>query len=391
MSRKDYYETLGVDKNATPDEIKKAYRKLAKKYHPDANRENKDEAEKKFKEIAEAYEVLSDEQKKKMYDTYGQSGVDPNGFGGHGAQGFSGFGDFDFSSFGGGFGSQDIDLEDILSSFFGGGTSRRRQHDPNAPEAGDNIRISIDISFKESYLGTKKKIKYNKIEVCDKCDGTGAENKEDIHTCSRCNGSGYVEEVRNTIIGQTRVRRVCDACNGSGKEIHNKCSKCHGQGRIRKEISLDIDIPEGIDDKNVLLLRGKGNTGKNGGQAGDLEVVVNIRNDEIYERDGDDVYIVMPIPYTIATLGGEIEVPLVDGTVQKYKINAGTKNGTKYKIKQKGFKHPRQNRRGDMYFVIEIDVPKKLTARQKELLEELAKTMGLNPEPKKRSFFDNIF
>ncbi len=384
MAKRDYYEILGVDKNASDQEIKKAYRKLAKKYHPDANLDNKEEAEKKFKDIGEAYEVLSDPQKRKSYDNFGHAGPQASGFGG----GYQSYGNeyynFDFGDIGDSF------FGDIFGSFFGGGRSNNRK-DPNAPTRGEDLEIKVSISFKEAYTGVTKDISYRKKSKCNTCNGTGAKPGTSSKTCSKCNGTGKVREEVNSMFGRTVVERTCSNCSGTGKVIEEKCESCQGKGLKDEKVTITVNIPEGIADGNTIKVPGEGNAGKNGGNPGDIYVNVSVKNDRIYSRKGNDIYMTIPITYTKAVLGGEIVVPLIDGSKEKYKIKEGTKSGDKYRIREKGFKNVNSDHRGDLYFVIDIDIPKKLSNKQRELLEELAKTMGEDIPPRRKSFIDNLF
>jgi len=375
---KDYYGILGVDKNVTPEELKKTYRKLAKKYHPDANPDNKKEAEAKFKEISEAYEVLSDPQKKQMYDQFGT--VDPQGFGqgggyysyGSGFDGFSDFGDFG-------------DLGDIFSSFFGGGSSRTRN--TRGPAKGTDLKINLEITFEESYLGVEKEIIINRNETCTSCSGTGAKKGSSPETCSMCKGMGKIKQVVTTPFGQMSTQKVCTACNGSGKIIRDVCPECRGKGNVKKSVKIKIKVPEGIDEGQTIVLSGEGEPGKNGGPKGDLYVQVHVKNHNIFTRKAENVMCEIPITFTGATLGTELEIPMVDGSKEKYKIPEGTATGTRFTIKNKGFKSVNRNWRGDFIFTVVVQVPKKLTTEQRNLILELAKTMNEQPPVKKRGIF----
>ena len=382
--KRDYYEVLGVDKNVTDEELKKAYRKLAKKYHPDANPDNKEEAEKKFKEVSEAYEVLSDKQKRQMYDRFGFDG--PQGFetgsqgGGYYSygSGFDGFGGFsDFGDFG--------DLGDIFSSFFGGGNTRSKN--TNGPRKGADLKLSLDITFEEAYLGVEKEISINRNEVCASCSGTGAKKGTTADKCSMCNGTGKIKQVVTTPFGQMATQKVCTVCGGTGKVIKEPCSDCKGKGIVRKSIKIKVKIPEGIDEGQTVVLKGEGEVGANGGPKGDLYIVIHIKRHSIYSRKAEHVLCEVPITFTGAALGTEIEVPMVDGTKEKFKIPEGTQTGTRFTIKNKGFKSINGNWRGDFVFTVIVQVPKKLTHEQRELLVELAKTMNEQPPIKKKGIF----
>lgn len=381
--KRDYYEVLGVEKNATDEELKKAYRKLAKKYHPDANPDNKEEAEKKFKEVNEAYEILSDKQKRQMYDQFGFNG--PQGFGGgqgggyysygSGFDGFGGFSDFgDFS-----------DLGDIFSSFFGGGGARSRSS--NGVRKGADLKISIDITFEEAYLGVEKEISINRNEKCTSCNGSGAKRGTTAEKCSMCNGTGKIKQIATTPFGQMATQKICSQCNGTGKVIKEPCPDCRGKGIVKKSIKLKVKIPEGIDEGQTIVLKNEGEVGANGGPNGDLYIVIHIKKHSIYSRKAEHVLCDIPITFAGAALGTELEIPMVDGTKEKYKIPEGTQTGTKFAIKNKGFKSVNGNWRGDFVFTVIVQTPKKLTREQRELFTELAKTMNEQPPIKKRGIF----
>lgn len=379
--KKDYYEVLGVDKNATDDELKKAYRKLAKKYHPDANPDNKQEAETKFKEVNEAYETLSDPQKRKMYDQFGPDG--PQGFNGfNGTGGFNG-GTYTYTTSGfDGFGDIFGDLGDLFG--FGGGRGNRQS---NGPSKGADLRYNVDLTFEEVYTGINKEINITRNEKCPTCSGTGAKAGTHPETCSVCGGKGTVNQVQNTILGQMRVQTTCSNCHGTGKVIKEVCETCYGKGTIRKQARLNVKIPAGIDDGQTVVLRGEGEPGKNGGVNGDIYITVHLKKHSIFTRKDDNVYCEIPITFTQATLGAEIEVPLVDGTKAKYKIPEGTQTGTKFTIKDKGFVHINSGYRGNLIFTVQVQVPKRLTKDQRDLLVQLAKTMNEQPPIKKRGIF----
>ena len=380
--KRDYYEVLGVDKNATDDELKKAYRKLAKKYHPDANPDNEEEAERKFKELNEAYETLSDKQKRQMYDQFGFDG--PQGFGGQGGgyysygSGFDGFGGFsDFGDFG--------DLGDIFSSFFGGGNSRSRSS--NGARRGADLKVSLDLTFEEAYLGVEKEISINRSENCSSCNGTGAKRGTSPEKCSMCGGTGKIKQVVTTPFGQMATQKVCTQCGGKGKVIKEPCPECHGKGKVKKLVKLKVKIPEGIDNGQTVVLKGEGESGSNGGTKGDLYIVVHIKKHSIYSRKAEHVLCDIPITITGATLGTELEIPMVDGTKERYRIPEGTQTGTKFTIKNKGFKSVNGNWRGDFVFTVIVQTPKRLTKEQRELLTELAKTMNEQPPIRRKGIF----
>ena len=381
--KKDYYEILGVSKSASDDELKKAFRKKAKQWHPDANPVNKEAAEKKFKEVNEAYEVLSDKQKRQMYDQFGFDG--PQGFsGGQGGgyysygSGFEGFGGFsDFGDFG--------DLGDIFSSFFGGGSSRSRSS--NGVRKGADLKINLDITFEEAYSGVQKEISINRNEKCTSCNGTGAKRGTIADKCSVCNGSGKIRQVVTTPFGQMSTQKVCSHCGGSGKIIKEPCPDCKGKGINRKTVKLKVKIPEGIDDGQTIILRGEGEVGSNGGPNGDLYIVVHLKRHSIYSRKSEHVLCDVPITFTGAALGTEIELPMVDGTKEKFRIPEGTQTGTKFTIKNKGFKSVNGNWRGDFIFTVIVQVPKRLTKEQRDFLVALSKTMNEQPPIKKKGIF----
>lgn len=349
--KRDYYEVLGVSKDASGDDIKKAYRQLAKKYHPDLNPGDK-EAEVKFKEANEAYEVLSDGDKKAKYDQYGHAGVDPN----FGAGGFGG--------------AYDFDLGDIFSSFFGGGFGGFGQKtDPKAPQRGTNTSANVTISFEEAAKGCKRSIDVPRIEVCDECNGTGAEKGTSPETCPECKGRGHINVQQKTPFGVISTSKECSKCNGKGKIVKNPCHKCNGIGMQRKVAKVDINVPAGIDDGQVISVRGYGNHGINGGAAGDLRVVINVRPHPIFERDGYDVWCDITVTFAQAALGCELSVPTLDGKV-KYNIHAGTQPGDVFRLKERGIQHISGRSKGDQFVRIIIDVPKNLTEHQKELLQQ---------------------
>ncbi|WP_019391425.1 molecular chaperone DnaJ [Priestia filamentosa] len=367
MSKRDYYEVLGVGKSATKDEIKKSYRKLSKKYHPDINKDA--DAPEKFKEIKEAYEVLSDDQKRAHYDQFGHTDPNQGGFGGGG-------------DFGGGFG-----FEDIFSSFFGGGGGRRR--DPNAPRQGADLQYTMTLSFEEAAFGKDTTIEIPREETCDTCDGSGAKPGSKVDTCSHCNGSGQLNVEQNTPFGRIVNRRVCHHCNGSGKIIRDKCSTCHGAGKVKNQKKISVKIPAGVDDGQQLRVAGQGEPGVNGGPPGDLFVVFSIRGHEFFEREGDDIYCEMPITFSQAALGDEVEVPTLHGKV-KLKVPAGTQTGTNFRLRGKGVPNVRGYGQGDQHVVILVITPTKLSEKQKELLRDFAEESGETVDEHENSFFDRV-
>ncbi len=360
--KRDYYEVLGVNKNASEDEIKKAYRKTAKQYHPDLNPGNA-EAEAKFKEANEAYEVLSDADKKAKYDRFGHAGVDPNYGAGQGG-------------FGGGFGGMDFDLGDIFSSFFGGGFGGSQQRsNPNAPQRGSDIQTGITISFEEAAKGCQKTIDIQRIEVCDECSGTGAAKGTTTQTCPDCNGRGQVSTQQRTPFGIIQSSKSCPRCKGKGTVIPTPCNRCKGNGRIRRTVKQDVSVPAGIDDGQIFTLRGQGNRGVNGGPSGDLRVGVNVRPHPFFERDGFNVWCEVTISFAQAALGDELMIPTLNGKV-KQTIQPGTQPGDVIKMKDYGISHVNGRGKGDQFVKIVVNVPKKLTERQKELIKELNNELG---------------
>ncbi len=378
--KRDYYEVLGVNKSATDDELKKAYRQLAKKYHPDANPDNPKEAEAKFKEVSEAYEVLSDKQKRTMYDQFGHNG--PQGFGG----GNPGGGYYSYTT--SGFDGFD-DLGDIFSSFFGGGFGGRSSSrtNPNAAAKGADLRYNMDISFEESYLGVEKEIIINKYDDCSTCHGSKAKPGTKPETCSTCGGTGKITQNISIMGMQMQTAKTCPHCNGEGKIVKEPCPECKGKGKVKKQVKIKVTIPAGIDDNQMVVLRGVGEPGTNGGPKGDLYVVVHVKRHNIFSRNGDHVVCDIPITFTQATLGAEIEIPMVDGKTEKYRIPEGTQTGTKFTLRGKGFKSRNRSWDGDYVFTVVVQTPKKLTSEQRELLVKLANTMNEQPPIKKRGIF----
>lgn len=373
-TKRDYYDVLGVDKNADAQALKKAYRKLAMQYHPDRNPDNK-EAEEKFKELSEAYEVLSDDTKRQTYDQFGHAGMNgQGGFGGQGGQG--GFGGFE-DIFGDMFG-------DIFGGGFGGQRNRRR-----GPERGADIRQDIDITFEEAAFGKKASIKLTRSEECSECNGSGAKPGTSKRTCPTCNGAGEVRTVQRTPFGNIASSRPCSACNGEGEVVESPCSKCHGQGSTRKVKTIEVDIPAGIDDGQMIKLSNQGEVGSKGGPRGDLYIVVNVKSHPLFTREGNDIYFDMPITFVQATLGDEIEVPTLDGKV-KYSVPEGTQTGTVFRLREKGIPRLRGNTRGDQYIKVVVDTPKKLNEKQKDLLKQFAQECGEEVHEKKRTFGQKI-
>lgn len=353
--KRDYYEVLGVDKNASDDEIKKAYRKKAKQYHPDLN-PNNPEAEAKFKEANEAYEVLSDAQKKARYDQFGHAGVDPN----YGA--------------GGAGGGMDFDLGDLFGSFFGGGFGGR-QANPNAPRRGDDVQERVTISFEEAAKGCKRTVETTRIENCSECGGSGAAKGSTPKTCPECGGRGQVQTQQRTPFGMISTSKACPKCGGKGKIIDNPCTKCRGGGRVRRRASVEVEIPAGIDDQQVLNVRGAGSKGPNGGPAGDLHVVVFVRPHPFFERDGYDVWYNVTVSFAQAALGASLEIPTLEGKV-KWDLPAGTQPGEVFMLRGKGIQRLNGRDKGNQLLKVIVDVPKKLTESQKELIRKLSESFG---------------
>lgn len=385
---KDYYKILGVSKDATDDEIKKAFRKLAKANHPDAQQDEaaKKQAEVKFKEINEAYSVLSDKTKRAQYDRFG-SNFEQAGFGGQGGYYSNGFGGFDFSGFNGGMGI-DIDLEDILGSVFGGGfgggfNSSKRE----GPTKGADLRYNMNITFEEAAFGTSKQINITRNEQCSTCHGSGAKPGTNPVTCDKCGGKGKVQATQNTIMGTFSTFKTCDKCGGTGKIIPTPCEACSGKGTIRKTRKIDINIPAGIDNGQAISLRGEGDAGKKGGIAGDLFVVVNVMSHPIFTRRGHDIFATVKVPYTKLVLGGTVKVPTLEGE-SEINIPDGTQVGSVIKIKEKGIPNIHGKGRGNIEYTIQVEIPKRLNDKQKEALKSFADIMGEEVQIKKKGFWN---
>ena len=370
--KRDYYEVLGVSRGASEDEIKKAYKKMARKYHPDLNPGDKT-AEEKFKEVNEAYEVLSDADKKARYDQYGHAGVDPN----FGAGGFGGGfdGSFDFG-----------DLGDIFGSFFGGGFGGGRRTNPNAPQRGESIRMSIAISFEEAAFGCEKAVTVERYETCDTCHGNGCAPGTSPEVCPDCHGTGTVQVRRQTPMGVFATSSPCPKCGGKGRIIHQPCKDCRGSGMVRKKKPIQASIPAGIDNGQTISIRGQGNAGKNGGPAGDLLITITVRPHELFRREGTSVLCEAPITFTQAVLGAELEIPTIDGKV-KYTLPEGTQSGTTFRLKGKGIPSINGRGRGDQYVTVYIETPKNLNKEQKEALKKFAETMGESNYEEQKKFF----
>ena len=370
--KRDYYEVLGVSKGASEDEIKKAYKKMARKYHPDLNPGDKS-AEEKFKEVNEAYEVLSDADKRARYDQYGHAGVDPN----FGAGGFGGGfdGGFDFS-----------DLGDIFGSFFGGGFGGGRRTNPNAPQRGESIRMAVTISFEEAAFGCEKEVTVERYEACDTCHGSGCAPGTSPEVCPDCHGTGTVQVRRQTPMGVFATSSPCPKCGGKGRIIHQPCKDCRGSGMMRKKKTIQASIPAGIDNGQTISIRGQGNAGQNGGPAGDLLITITVRPHELFRREGTCVLCEAPITFTQAVLGAELEIPTIDGKV-KYTLPEGTQSGTTFRLKGKGIPSINGRGRGDQYVTVYIETPRNLNKEQKEALKKFAAAMGEDEASGQKPFF----
>ena len=373
--KRDYYEVLGVDKSAGEEEIKHAYRKLAKKYHPDLNPGDKD-AEAKFKEVNEAYSILSDPEKKAKYDQFGHAGVDPNfgaGAGGYGA--------------GGGF---DFDLSDLFGSFFGGFAGARR----NGPQRGRDVEAAIALTFEEAIFGCEKSVDIGRIEPCGDCKGSGAAPGTQPETCSVCHGTGRVIRQQRSVFGMTQVQSACDACRGTGKVIKTPCRTCGGKGKVRRQRRITFKVPAGIDDGQVITLAGEGDAGVNGGGPGSLNIIIRVKPHPVFKRDGSDLHIEVPVTFAQAALGAELTVPVPSGHV-KYSIPEGTQNGDVFRLRGKGVrKRGSASATGDEYVHIKVVVPKNLNRKQKELVRQMAEGIGDENHPERGAFkskFKDIF
>lgn len=373
--KQDYYATLGVEKGASEQELKKAYRTLAKKYHPDMHPGDA-EAEQKFKEVNEAYAVLSDPEKREKYDRFGHAAFDPAA--GAGAGGFGGFG------FDGGF-----DFGDIFSSFFGGGgsSSARRR----GPQRGSDVYVRLAIDFNEAVRGCKKDVSFDHVEACSHCHGSGAASGSGVETCATCRGTGQVTVQQNSPLGIFQSSRPCSSCNGSGKIVKDPCKNCRGKGFVKLTKKLSVSIPAGIDNEQRIALRGEGNAGRNGGTAGDLIIEISVRPHHIFERDGADVYCEIPITFVQAALGAEIDIPTLDGT-EKYTVAEGTQSGTMFTLRGRGIPYvnsPRQ--KGNLYLTVNVEVPKNLSSKQKEILRNFAAESKEANNEKSSKFFKKLF
>jgi molecular chaperone DnaJ len=368
--KRDYYEVLGVSRQASADELKKAYRKLAKKYHPDINPGN-EEAEAAFKEINEAYSVLSDEEKRSQYDRFGHSAFDGTG-------GFSGFDGFGFGG-----------LDDLFETFMGGAFRRSGSNRNNQPARGKDRRFSLEITFEEAAFGAEKEITITRMQACGTCKGTGSKPGSKVEKCKQCQGSGQIRYTRPSVFGQYVELQTCNTCGGKGKIILEPCETCNGNERVSKNSRISLIIPAGIDNGQTISLKSEGDAGLRGGPAGDLYVTIHIKPHEIFKREGYDVVCDIPISFTQAALGAEIDIPTLEGII-KYNIPEGTQTGTVFRLKGKGIKRLRSESKGDQYIRVNVEVPKKLSSRQKEILREFAEISGDEGLEQKKGFFEKV-
>ncbi|MEG0179644.1 MAG: molecular chaperone DnaJ [Oscillospiraceae bacterium] len=376
--KRDYYEVLGISKSASDDEIKGAYRKMAKKYHPDLHPDDK-ESEEKFKEASEAYEILSNKEKKSRYDQFGHAGVDPS----YGAGG---------GAYGGGFGG--VDLGDIFGDLFGGGFGgfgggTRARQNTNAPRKGADIRVSLVLSFMEAVHGCTKTVSVNRQDMCSECGGTGAAKGTSPETCPDCHGSGNVTVQQRTPFGVMQSSRPCQRCQGKGKIIKTPCTKCHGTGKVGTVKRVEVSVPAGIDDDQSMRLSGLGDAGSNGGPSGDLIVIVTVRPDAMFERDRFDVHVNVPITYSQAVLGADITVPTIDGKVE-YNVPEGTQSGTVFRLRSKGIQYVNGRGRGDQYVKVDVEIPKKLTKTQRDALKGFEDSLKDDNYEKRKGFFKSL-
>ena len=384
MAKKDYYEILGVPKNATDQEIKKAYRTMAKKYHPDMNKDNK-EAEAKFKEVQEANEVLSDPQKRAAYDQYGHAAFENGGQGGFGQGGFGGFGGFSSEGFGNFGGFEDINLGDIFGDFFGGGSSRRSQG-PRVKEGAD-LRYNMTLTLEEVAFGVEKEIKYKRKGKCKTCNGSGAEPGHDMKTCDKCNGSGQIRMQQRSIFGIQTVIHECDKCHGTGKIPEKECHTCRGTGVEKETVERKVRIPSGVEKGQRLVVRDGGDAGENNGLFGDLYIFIDVKEHPIFKRKGYDIYCKVPVSMTTAILGGEVEVPTLEGK-RTIKISEGTQSGKELKLRDKGIRT--SNGTGSEIIEIKIETPTNLTEKQKRILKEFEDSLNKKNYKESNSFLDKM-
>jgi len=371
--KRDYYDVLGVSKSATEDEIKKAYRALAKKYHPDVNPGDK-QAEASFKEAGEAYAVLSDAEKKRKYDQFGHAGVDPS----YGAGGPGGYG---------GFGVEDFDLGSIFESFFGGGFGSTRSR--NAPTRGETLSASVNVTFEEAAFGCSRDLNVQRVESCPSCSGTGAAKGTAAETCDKCGGTGQVKTTRQTALGMFQQTAACPKCNGKGKIIKTPCGDCGGAGYARKQRRITVKIPAGIASRQTISIKGEGSHGTNGGGPGDLHVTILVKPHPIFERDGTTVTCDVPVTLVEAALGAAIEVPTIDGNYT-FNIPEGTQNGASFTIKNKGIPNLSGRGRGDQIFSVSVEIPRHLNDKQKQQLKDFGETLSPDNFQKRKSFFDKV-
>ncbi|MFW5985949.1 MAG: molecular chaperone DnaJ [Halanaerobiales bacterium] len=368
---RDYYEILGVSRDADEKEIKKAYRKKARKLHPDVNKDDPD-AEEKFKELSEAYEILSDPDKRARYDQYGHSGINDN--------------DFNFEDFArGGFGGFE-DLSDIFDVFFGGGGMRGRRR---GPQRGSDLQYKLQIDFEKAAFGGTEEISIPRTETCDKCNGTGAKPGTSTRTCPRCKGKGQIRSSQQTPFGHFTQTRVCDRCGGEGKIIETPCPRCNGNGKVRKQRKITVNIPAGVESGTRLRMTGEGQAGDRGARSGDLYIVIDVKPHKIFTRKGDDIYCEVPINFVQATLGDEIEVPTLEDKV-KFEIPEGTQPGTTFRLKNKGIAHLNGYGRGDEYIKAKVVIPKSLSQKQKDLLMKFAEESGDEINPEHKSWLEKV-
>lgn len=375
-NKRDYYEVLGLEKGASDDEIKKAFRKMAMKYHPDRNPGDKN-AEEQFKQVNEAYSVLSDPDKKSKYDRFGHAGVDPNaGFGDGGFGGFGGFGAGGFE-----------DIFDMFGGMFGGGSSRQRRR--NGPIKGNDLQKAMTITFEEAAFGTKKEIQISKYVECKTCSGTGAQPGTSKVTCSKCGGTGEIRTSQRTPFGTFQSSSPCPDCGGTGKINEHPCGDCGGTGKVRKTVTISVDIPAGVDNDSVISIKGQGEPGSNGGPNGDLYVVLTVKAHKLFERRGQDLWLEIPITFEQAALGDDITVPTLEGKVS-YKVPPGTQPHTVFRLKNKGIKSVRSRQKGDMYIRVILEVPTKLNGKQKKAIQNMAKEVRNDCYNKKSGFLDTM-
>lgn len=368
-TERDYYEILGVSRDADEQEIKKAYRKKARKLHPDVNKDDPN-AEEKFKELSEAYEILSDPNKRARYDQYGHSGINDN--------------DFNFDDFAqGGFGG----FEDIFDMFFGGGMGGRRQR--RGPQPGNDLQYRLQIDFEKAAFGAKEEITLPRTETCETCNGSGAAPGTSSKTCPKCNGTGQIRTSQQTPFGHFTQTRACDRCNGNGKIIDTPCPDCHGAGKVKKRRQISVNIPAGVETGTRLRMPGEGEAGDKGAPSGDLYIVIQVKKHKIFKRKGDDIHCEVPINFVQATLGDEIEVPTLEGKA-KFKIPEGTQPGTSFRLKNKGIAHLNGYGRGDEYIKVKVVIPKKLDQEQKDLLMKFAEKSGEEINPEHKSWLEKV-